>query len=298
MTDTAPAAATAWTVGDITVTRVEEMLTPGIPIAAFIGDYQSSDLEANRWLSAYVGDNDTMPLSFHTYAFEADGKRILVDTGCGNHKTRYGMTAALFGGLDTPYLERLSAAGFPPDSVDVVICTHLHVDHVGWNTRLEGDRWVPTFPNARYLFVDRDFEHWSTADEEMHAASFADSVRPVYEAGLADLVPPDHVVCPQVRLQPTHGHTPGHASVLIESGGESAVVTGDMAHHPLQLAIPERSSFADTDGEMAARTRHAFVERFAGSGTLVLGTHFSPAAGRLEREGVGCALYPVPGSPA
>lgn len=296
MTATEPVEPAAWTVGDLTITRVEEMLTPGIPFGAFIAGYEAADLERHPWLSTYVGANDTMPLSFHTYAFEAGGQRILVDTGCGNHKPRTGITAGLFGDLDNPFLERLATAGFPPESVDIVICTHLHVDHVGWNTRLDGDRWVPTFPNARHLFVDRDFEHWSSQDEEMHAASFADSVRPIYEAGLADLVPADHVVGPEVRLQPTPGHTPGHVSVRIESAGQSAVVTGDMAHHPLQLAVPERSSFADSDPDLAARTRHEFVEQFAGSGTLILGTHFSPAAGRLERDGKDHALYQVPGT--
>jgi glyoxylase-like metal-dependent hydrolase (beta-lactamase superfamily II) len=263
----------------------------------FITEYDSGDLERHRWLDRYVGEGETMPLSFHTYALAAGGRRILVDTGCGNNKPRTGMTAALFGNLDNPYLERLSAAGFPPESVDTVICTHLHVDHVGWNTRLEGDRWVPTFPHARYLFVDRDLEHWARQDEEMHAAAFADSVRPIVEAGLADLVPPDHVVCAEVRLQPTPGHTPGHASVRVESAGATAVITGDLAHHPLQLAVPQRSSFADTDPVRAERTRREFVDANAGTGTLVLGTHFSPAAGRLERDGSGCALVEVPGTP-
>jgi len=177
-----------------------------------------------------------------------------------------------------------------------VVCTHLHVDHVGWNTRLEGDRWVPTFPNARYVFVDRDFEHWARQDEEMHAASFADSVRPIAEAGLADLVPRDHVLCDEVRLEPTPGHTPGHASVRITSGGASAVITGDMVHHPLQLAAPERSSFADTDPVLATATRREFVDRYADSGTLVFGTHFSPTGGQLHRDGTSVVLSDVPGA--
>lgn len=165
------------------------------------------------------------------------------------------------------------------------MCTHLHVDHVGWNTRLDGDRWVPTFPNARYLFVDRDFEHWAKQDEEMHAASFTDSVRPIAEAGLADLVPSNHVVCDEVRLEPTPGHTPGHASVRITSGSAAAVITGDLAHHPLQLAVPERSSFADTDPALATRTRREFIDAYADTSTIVFGTHFSPTGGMLHREG-------------
>jgi len=286
-----------WSVGDITITRVEEQVTGGIPLGAFLLDFDSGDLERHRWVAErFVGEGETMPLSFHTFALAVGDRRILVDTGCGNHKPRTGIGADLFNGLDTPFLDRLTAAGFAPESIDTVVCTHLHVDHVGWNTRLEGDRWVPTFPNARYVFVDRDFEHWARQDEEMHAASFADSVRPIAEAGLADLVPRDHVLCDEVRLEPTPGHTPGHASVRITSGGASAVITGDMVHHPLQLAAPERSSFADTDPVLATATRREFVDRYADSGTLVFGTHFSPTGGQLHRDGTSVVLSDVPGA--
>jgi glyoxylase-like metal-dependent hydrolase (beta-lactamase superfamily II) len=129
----------------------------------------------------------------------------------------------------------------------------------------------------------------------MHAASFADSVRPIADAGLADLVPGDHVICNEVRLEPTPGHTPGHASVRISSGGASAVITGDMVHHPLQLAAPERSSFADTDPELATRTRRQFIDAYADTGTIVFGTHFSPTGGRLHREGTSVVLADAPG---
>lgn len=285
-----------WSVGDVTITRVEEQVTGGIPLGMFLLDFDSGDLERHRWVAErFVGEGETMPLSFHTFALAVGGRRILVDTGCGNHKPRTGIGADLFGNLDTPFLDRLRAAGFAPASIDTVVCTHLHVDHVGWNTRLEGDRWVPTFPNARYVFVDRDFEHWARQDEEMHAAAFADSVRPIAEAGLADLVPQDHVICDEVRLEPTPGHTPGHASVRITSGGASAVITGDMVHHPLQLAAPERSSFADTDPVLATATRREFVDRYADSGTLVFGTHFSPTGGLLHRDGVRVVLSDVAG---
>ena len=285
-----------WSVGDVGITRVEEMVVGGVPLGAFLLDYDSADLERHRWVAEhFVGEGETMPLSFHTFALAVGDRRILVDTGCGNHKPRTGIGADLFGNLDTPFLDRLTAAGFAPESIDTVVCTHLHVDHVGWNTHLNGGRWVPTFPNARYLFVDRDFEHWARQDEEMHAASFADSVRPIAEAGLADLVPQDHVLCDEVRLEPTPGHTPGHAGVRITSGGASAVITGDMVHHPLQLAAPERSSFADTDPVLATATRRAFVDRYADSGTLVFGTHFSPTGGELHRDGTSVVLSNMPG---
>ncbi|HEX5365860.1 MAG TPA: MBL fold metallo-hydrolase [Acidimicrobiales bacterium] len=276
------------------VTRVEEMVVDGVPLGMFVLDFDADELDRHPWVAErFLGEGATMPLSFHTFALAVGDRRILVDTGCGNGKPRTGLTASMFGDLDTPYLGRLGDAGFPPEEVDTVVCTHLHVDHVGWNTTLVDGRWEPTFPHARYLFVDRDVEHWARQDEEMHAAAFADSVRPVMEAGLADLVPPDHVVCPEVRLEPTPGHTPGHASVVVASGGASAVITGDMAHHPFQLAVPTRSSFADTDPVLAARTRQDFVDRYADTGTLVLGTHFSPTAGYLRRDG-GVVLAEAP----
>jgi glyoxylase-like metal-dependent hydrolase (beta-lactamase superfamily II) len=287
-----------WTVGGVEIARVEEQLVAGVPLGAFLPDFDAADLERHRWVAEhFCGPGATMPLSFHTFAVAAGDRRILVDTCCGNGKARTGIGSDLFGGLETPFLDRLAAAGFAPDAVDTVVCTHLHVDHVGWNTRLDGDRWVPTFPNARYLFVDEDHGHWSRQDEEMHAAAFGDSVRPVLDAGLADLVPADHVVCEGVRLEPTPGHTPGHASVVIESGGERAVITGDMTHHPLQLAVPDRSSFADTDPDLATRTRHEFVERYADTDTLVLGTHFAPTAGRLHRVGGSVVLEMQSGEP-
>jgi glyoxylase-like metal-dependent hydrolase (beta-lactamase superfamily II) len=194
-------------------------------------------------------------------------------------------------GLDLPFLADLAAAGYPPESIDAVVCTHLHVDHVGWNTRLDdGGHWVPTFPNARYLFVRKEFAHWrSVAAAEPdgeRAAVFADSVRPVDDAGLVDLVGDDHRVCDEVRLVPTTGHTPGHASVLIASGGEEALITGDFLHHPCQLARPDWAATPDWDKEMSTRTRHEAFARLADRGTLVIGTHFAdPSSGHVVRDG-------------
>jgi glyoxylase-like metal-dependent hydrolase (beta-lactamase superfamily II) len=138
------------------------------------------------------------------------------------------------------------AAGFPPESIDLVLCTHLHVDHIGWNTRLQDGRWVPTFPRARYLFARKEWEHWSTRDGDEYGPIIADSVRPVVEAGRADLVEGDHRISEELALEPTPGHTPGHVSLRVSSQGQEAVITGDLMHHPVQCGEPDwNSNFCD-----------------------------------------------------
>jgi glyoxylase-like metal-dependent hydrolase (beta-lactamase superfamily II) len=185
----------------------------------------------------------------------------------------------------------MASAGFPAESVDHVICTHLHVDHVGWNTRLVDGQWVPTFPNARYLFTDPEFQHWRQAPDLMGDDVFGDSVAPIAAAGLADLVAVDHVVDDTVRLVSTPGHTPGHVSVVIESQGQRAIITGDMTHTPLQIADPDLSSMFDTDPDEARATRRAVFGDWADGETLMIGTHFgTPTAGTMRPDGDGYCL--------
>jgi glyoxylase-like metal-dependent hydrolase (beta-lactamase superfamily II) len=178
------------------------------------------------------------------------------------------------------------ATGWTRESVNAVVCTHLHVDHVGWNTMREGDRWVPTFPKARYLIGRREYDHWSTDSDEERQVMLSDSIRPVFEAGLVDLVEMDHVISPEVRLVPTPGHTPGHVSVRIESAGEVGLITGDMVHHPCQLAHPEWSPPFDSDPAASAVMRREVFEGAADQPILVIGTHFAaPTAGHVRRDG-------------
>ena len=177
--------------------------------------------------------------------------------------------------LKTDFLERLGAAGFPPESIDLVLCTHLHVDHIGWNTRLQDGQWVPTFPRARYLFARKEWAHWSTRDGDEYGPIIADSVRPVVEAGRADLVEGDHRISEELALEPTPGHTPGHV-----------VITGDLMHHPVQCGEPDwNSNFCD-DQAMARATRRAFCARYADGEVTILGTHLgAPTAGRIVSHG-------------
>ena len=231
-------------------------------------------------------------MSIHCFVIESDGRRIVVDTCVGNDKVRQSPAWHMLSG---PFLRDLAAAGFPPESIDTVLCTHLHVDHVGWNTRRVDGRWVPTFPNARYLFARTEWDHWSGEARARAAAGrpdvelddiLGDSVRPILDAGLADLVDTDHRLTDAVRLEPTPGHTPGHVSVRIDSDGERAVITGDLMHHPIQCSEPDRAVLFDTDAELARATRRRFLACCAQDRSLVLGTHFAhPTAGRVVAAG-------------
>jgi glyoxylase-like metal-dependent hydrolase (beta-lactamase superfamily II) len=166
-----------------------------------------------------------------------------------------------------------------------VVCTHLHVDHVGWNTMLENGKWAPTFPKARYLLGRREYDFWSAHDDGEQQAMLGDSVKPIFDAGLVQLVELDHVISPEIRLTPSTGHTPGHVSVMIESEGERAVITGDMTHHPCQLAHPDWS-LGDNDPKAAALTRSRLFAEWADETILVIGTHFAaPTAGHVVRDG-------------
>jgi glyoxylase-like metal-dependent hydrolase (beta-lactamase superfamily II) len=196
--------------------------------------------------------------------------------------------------MRTTFLQDLASIGILPENVDTVLCTHLHFDHVGWNTHLVDGRWVPTFPNARYLFGRKEYDHWLMLRDTggYHAVNhLADSVDPVVAAGLVDFIAADHKLTEEIRLLPTPGHTPGHVSVHISSAGHEAVITGDMMHHPLQLAMPARHARFDLDKAQGAETRVAFVERFADQPVLVIGSHFAdPGAGRIVRDGAACKL--------
>lgn len=272
-----------WRVGDVRVTRVVELEVAGA-ITWLLPDATPENLARVSWLHPHFVDaRGRAVLSIHAFVVESGDRRILVDTCVGNDKER---TLPAWNRRQGPFLDDLAAAGFPPESIDTVLCTHLHIDHVGWNTRLVDGRWVPTFPNARYLWHRAELEHWQKHPETVYGDVLGDSVQPVLDAGLVDLVAGDHGVTDEVRLEPTPGHTPGHVSVRIASRGEEAVVTGDLLHHPAQCAHPDWGSRADVDPDRARATRHAFLERHAGRPVLVLGTHFaSPTAGRLVRDG-------------
>jgi glyoxylase-like metal-dependent hydrolase (beta-lactamase superfamily II) len=275
----------SWKIGDVTVSRLVEMEIP-VPYQehSFIDAATPDALRTMPWLYPnYVTPDGAMNLSIHALLIEARGLKLIVDTCMGNDKPRHLLRDQA---LHTPFLKHLSDAGFGREQVNAVVCTHLHVDHVGWNTMLEGDKWVPTFPKARYLIGRKEYEHWTKEGEGETVEIMADSVKPIFDAGLAQMVEMDHRISPELRLMPSTGHTPGHVCVVIESKGETAVITGDMMHHPCQIGHPEWSSEFDADKAAAGATRRALVKDWADTKTLVIGTHFAaPTAGRIRRDG-------------
>ncbi|PBC83903.1 MULTISPECIES: MBL fold metallo-hydrolase [unclassified Streptomyces] len=289
-------AAPAWTVGEITVRRIDETALPA-PTGRWLLPDATPDVVAQApWLQQDFTDHDgTLRLATHSFAIETQGLRLLVDTGIGNGKAR---TNPAWDHLDSDYLPRLTAAGFAPDAVDLVLLTHLHTDHVGWNTRADRGDWVPTFPRARYLTARTEWDHWSGQDlDDARRQMFRDSVHPVRDAGLLDLVEvpgEGATVAPGVRLLPTPGHTPGQFAVELRSAGRTALITGDCIHHPVQLPRPDICSCADVDPAQAARTRRSLLASLAGTDTLLLGSHFPPpTAGRVIAEGDAYRLSPV-----
>jgi glyoxylase-like metal-dependent hydrolase (beta-lactamase superfamily II) len=272
-----------WRIGSVTITRVVESEGPTRGTFLFQAATPEKILR-HTWLQPYFANAEGYFISaVQAYLIESEGRRIIVDTCVGNDKPR---SVRFWNMLQTSFLDDLAAAGFPRESIDLALCTHLHVDHVGWNTMLVGGRWTPTFPKARYLFARREWEFWQQQQTHPEGDVIGDSVRPVIEAGLCDLVEMDHRLTAEVWLEPTPGHTPGHVSVRISSQGENAVITGDLMHHPAQCAEPDWASNYDADPAEASATRRAFLARYADQPTLVLGTHFAtPAAGHIVSDG-------------
>jgi glyoxylase-like metal-dependent hydrolase (beta-lactamase superfamily II) len=274
-----------WTIGDVRVTSVCESETPLEPNFLLAGATRDDIAPHSDWLRDWaITNGGRVVLRVHALVVESGSRRVVIDTCVGNDKER---DVEFMDHLHTPFLDDLAAAGFARETIDTVVCTHLHSDHVGWNTMLVDGGWVPTFPNARYLIVRKEYEHWLSTQTPF-GDIFGDSIRPVLDAGLVDFVDPWHLIAPDVMLEPTPGHTPGHVSVCIRSGADEAWITGDVLHHPLQCALPDMPSVSDDDAEAAEGMRRAMLSRWCDDGVLVIGTHFAaPCAGRLERNTAG-----------
>ncbi|TAM09394.1 MAG: MBL fold metallo-hydrolase [Nevskiaceae bacterium] len=292
--------AACWKIGEAVVTRIREQALEGI-LDQIIPPATPAALRAIDWLMPnFVTPDGVMRWNIQAFVIEADGRRILVDTCIGNDKSHPQLP--FWDQMHTRFLDDLEGAGFARESIDTVLCTHLHLDHVGWNTMKVGGRWVPTFPGARYLVSRTEFDYWQ--EEEAHLAGLPDgdghafqkgvlgeSILPIVEAGLFDFVATDHRLCDEVRLIPTPGHTPGHVSVEITSAGQRAVITGDLVHHPCQIRHPEWATTADFDGACSTRERKRFFADVSARPTLVIGTHWAePTVGRIVRDGAAWRL--------
>lgn len=269
-------------VGDVSITQVEEWVGLGLsPEAMFPGLVREDwDIESD-WLAPqhFSVQEDRVRIVSETWLVRSAGRTILIDTGVGNHKPRPNFP--IFDHFDGPYLHRLAEAGVKVDDVDLVIMTHLHVDHVGWNTQLVDGVWVPTFPNARYLLSEPDAYYWgpdyrgSRPGEFVNAGMFSDSVQPVIDAGLVDYWTDTLVIDENLTLEIAPGHTPGNAVVRIESDTEKAVFVGDMIHSPWQISHCEVSSCFCEDPAGAAASRQRILGWAADNSALILPAHFA-----------------------
>ncbi|MGA2058225.1 MAG: MBL fold metallo-hydrolase [Bradyrhizobium sp.] len=283
-------------VGDLSVHRIIEQETTFLPALDLFPELTPDLLAQNRdWLrkSGAIDDNDTLILCFQSYVVRTPHHTILIDSCIGNDKPRplrpkWNMKT------DDTYMSGLKAAGLSVNDIDFVMCTHLHVDHVGWNTRMEGGRWVPTFPKARYVFGKAEYDYWAEQHAKTAVPPFGDSVLPVVEAKQADMVGNEFAVGDHVRILPTPGHTPGHVAFTFGKAKDDAVFVGDMMHSPLQLQHPELSPKFDVDPVQAAVTRKNFLERYCDTDTLCCTAHFpSPSTGKIRRKGNGFSCEAV-----
>ncbi len=272
-------------IGDVSITPIIEIDYP-VPASFLLPDATPENLEPDLdWLEPHfvTPGGERLKMIIQAFLVESRGRRIVVDTCVGNDKQR---SLPAWNELDGPFLEEIRDAGFPRERVDTVVCTHLHVDHVGWNTMKVNGEWTPTFPNARYVIARPEFEYWRDAEAGSWGDVFGDSVAPVFEAGLVDLVDCNHVITPELQFFPTPGHTPGHCSILVSSGADEGVISGDVIHHPCQCAHPEWCSIADVDRHAATVARRSFCERFGDTGITIVGTHWAhPTAARITAHG-------------
>lgn len=285
-----------FTAGDLTIHRIIEQEGAFLPALDVLPGLTPELLAENRtWMQKAnaLDDNNVLLLCFQSYVVKTPHHTILVDSCVGNDKPRPQRPAWNMK-TDDAYMRNLAAAGFSVTDIDFVMCTHLHVDHVGWNTRLENGRWVPTFPNARYVFTKDEFDHWTAVHAKTPVAPFGDSVLPVVEANRAEIVRNDFAIGDHARILPTPGHTPGHVAFIFGRGKNDAVFTGDLMHSPLQARYPELSSRFDVDQTQAATTRRSLLERYCDTDTLCCTAHFpSPSVGRIRRSGSGFACEAV-----
>lgn len=275
--------------GDITIHRIVEQEAPFFDALTFFPSLTKELLAENRsWLSPrYFDAADKVVLCIQSYVVKTPHHTILIDTCVGNHKPR--PTRPFWHMMDSDRYEKsLAAAGLTVDDIDFVMCTHLHTDHVGWNTRLENGRWVPTFPKAKYVFADRELAHWTQRQKEDPESCpwVTDSVLPIVAAKREVVVKSDHMLNDIVQLIPTPGHTIDHYSVHVGKPGQDAVITGDMIHSPIQARYPEMGMLSDYDSALAGQSRRKLFGRFCDTSTLMCTAHFpSPSLGRFKRWG-------------
>ncbi len=267
-----------FSIGNIRLAKVMDSLEPTSPRFLYV-DKRKEDFDPYlEWLQpSFVDAEKRMLLSIHTFLLQTTHHTIVIDTCVGNDKQN--LAFPQWNARQSLYLQDLAAVGYAPESVDYVFCTHMHLDHTGWNTRLRDGRWTPIFPNVTYLFNKREWEHWRDEPSPEDQAVVQQNIVPIIEAGQVEWVENAWGIDDEVMLVPTPGHTPGHCSVHLRSNGQEAFITGDMMVHPVQIAEPQWSQQADADKALAIETRTQFIDQHCDTDTLILGTHFHTPTG-------------------
>jgi glyoxylase-like metal-dependent hydrolase (beta-lactamase superfamily II) len=280
----------SWQLGDITLHRIIEDQSALMPIRDFLPNLSEEVLAQNRDALQKAGALDRLDqiiLCFQSYVVKTPHHTILVDSCIGNHKNRPNRPR-WHNKTDSLYMTALAQAGIAVEEIDFVMCTHLHVDHVGWNTRLENGVWVPTFPNARYLFSQKEYAYWEARGKTEQIDHIIDSVLPIVALGKADLVSSSEAVGDHLRLLPTPGHTIDHFAVALGAKRDDGVIIGDLFHSPIQMTHPELFMRLDYDGAQSTQSRKDFLNRYADTPTLCCTAHFpSPSMGHIKRAGTG-----------
>lgn len=274
-------------VGQIVIQRIVESICKEFDPLGFFPETTADDWARHRaWMEPRALDpkSGNIVLTIQAFLVRTRHHTILIDTCVGDHKPRPLRPFWHMQKLNT-FLPRLREAGVAPEDVDYVMCTHLHWDHVGWNTRLQDGRWIPTFPNAKYIFAQREWENFEELHKKDPQPHLVDSVLPVIAARQAEFVSSDFALNDEVWLEPTPGHTPGHVCIHLASQGAHAVVTGDCIHSPVQCLEPEWIMRADADPLLARATRRSFLDCYCDSGVMVCATHFpEPSVGRIVQR--------------
>ncbi len=274
-----------WKIGDVEIFQIVEIEDCGKLIQSIIKDATSENVRKIKWLYPhFAGKKGNLKAAVQSFLIKSGKNNILVDPCNGNNKIRTDISE--WSNLQTNFIKNLNKI-IREKEINIVACTHMHCDHVGWNTMLENSNWVPTFQNAKYLFVKEEYDYWKNKPDKEIAddrAAFNDSVVPIIKEGLAQFVKTDYKIDKNISLIPTPGHTPGHVSILIESKRKRAIISGDILHHPCQIANPEWSTDSSLP-DIAKGTRKRMLEEIADTDTLFIGSHFSnPVAGNIIKS--------------
>jgi glyoxylase-like metal-dependent hydrolase (beta-lactamase superfamily II) len=282
----------SWTIGEVTIHQLIEVEDEKL-FSTFIPQATPENIKKIPWLFPhFANESGNLKAFIQSFLIISQGKKILIYTCNGNDKDRPNVPS--WSHLQTDFLSKLKKLGIEPTDIDIVACTHLHFDHVGWNTTLKNGQWVPTFPNAQYLFSKAEYDYWIAKPENEiidDHNGIADSITPIVEAGLATFIEDDFAIDTHIRFIPTPGHTPHHISVVIESQGERAIISGDVLHHPCQIVHQEWTTLSDTYPDQTVATRQKFLSGITDTNTLLIGSHFAhPTAGKVVTKGSGLIL--------